>query len=104
MARKLTKEEHKAILHGEKTLKDYNCSISDEEMAMASGGVSDGSLEPKFSVGERVRLPEDPYIDDAYVTSMHYDGEHWIYKLRVHDIEEGWYDNYSCWELFMAKY
>ena len=46
MAGKLTKEEHKALLHGEKTIKNFNCSLSDEEMAMASGGVSEGVPDP----------------------------------------------------------
>lgn len=100
----ITKEEHKRLLNGELP-KGLNVAVSDEDMSKASGGVSQGIHEPKFNIGERVRVLEDDWIDDAYVTDRRIVGDdYWMYILRVHDIEEGWYENYKVLEIFLEKY
>lgn len=100
----ITKEEHKRLLNGGFP-KELNITLSDEDMAKATGGVSQGIHEPKFNIGDRVRVLNDDYIDDAYVTDRRIVGDdYWMYILRVHDIEEGWYENYQALEIFLEKY
>ena len=88
-----------------KSHEKMNVALSDENMAKATGGVSQGISEPKFNIGDRVRVLEDDYIDDAYITDRRIVGDdHWMYILRVHDIEEGWYENYKVLEIFLERY
>ena len=48
---------------------------------------------------------EDDYIDDAYITDRRIVGDdYWMYILRVHDIEEGWYENYKALETWLERY
>ena len=100
----ITREEHKDLLNGGFP-KGLNMTVSDGEMAKATGGASQGIGQPKFNIGDRVRVLEDDYIDDAYVTDRKIVGDdYWMYYLRVHDIEEGWYENYKALEMFLEKY
>ena len=55
-----------------------------------------------YKVGMKIHIN---YIDDAYVTDRKIVGDdYWMYYLRVHDIEEGWYENYKALEMFLEKY
>ena len=76
-----------------------NMALDDDMMALATGGEGEDSPTPKFNIGDKVRVLNADYIDEAYVTALwKVCAGSWIYHLRVHDIEEGWMDDFPGYE------
>ncbi len=87
MAKILTKME------AEEMAKKLNASISDEEMAMATGGTGGDNPASRFQVGDHVRLVEggEDYEDVVIIEIWGYWPETgWYYLIKVLVPDVGW--------------
>ena len=68
-----------------------NVTLSDEDMANATGGNDADAPEPKYQVGDHFKVGD--YIIEGYVTGLHgyYGAVGWVYDCRLRD-EEGWFE------------
>ena len=69
--------------------------LTDEEMAMATGGTGgNGNPAPKFKVGQHVRVDDCSEYDDMVITGLLWwtakDG--WDYGIKGHMPGIGWLD------------
>lgn len=88
-----------------KKARQLNTALSDDEMALASGGVRENYPPPKFHVGDHVKMVDWETADDIVILEVKdetwYDPtEGWFYIIKVHEPGIGWLEGGAS-EIYM---